>query len=39
LIVAALIAITAVVAISPPLRLLVKLLYESIRQFVFRLTH
>ena len=39
LIAAALIAITAVVAISPPLRLLVKLLYESIRQFVFRLTH
>jgi uncharacterized membrane-anchored protein len=39
LIAAALIAIAAVVAISPPLRLLAKLLYESTRQFVFRLTH
>src|SRR5207302_646115 len=36
---AALLAITVVVAISPPLRLLVHLLYESARQFVFRVTH
>src|SRR5438105_3847187 len=39
LIAAALIAIAVVVAISPPLRLLAKQLYESTRQFVFRLTH
>jgi uncharacterized membrane-anchored protein len=36
---AALLAIAVVVAISPPLRLLVKQLYESVRQFVFSLTH
>jgi hypothetical protein len=36
---AALLAIVVVVAISPPLRLLVRLLYESIRSFVFRVTH
>jgi uncharacterized membrane-anchored protein len=35
---AALLAIVMVVAISPPLRLLVKLLYESVRDLVFRLT-
>ncbi|TMK84966.1 MAG: hypothetical protein E6G40_05300 [Actinobacteria bacterium] len=36
---AALLAIVTVVAISPPLRLLVRLLYESVRAFVFRVTH
>ncbi|MBA3738104.1 MAG: hypothetical protein H0W97_06020 [Actinobacteria bacterium] len=36
---AAMFAIAVVVAVSPPLRLLVKLLYESIRQFVFQVTH
>src|SRR6266511_3361128 len=36
---AALLAFIVVVAISPPLRLLVKLLYESVRGFVFRVTH
>ncbi len=36
---AALLAFVVVVAISPPLRLLVKLLYESVRSFVFRVTH
>ena len=39
LVVAALIAIAVVIAISPPLRLLFKLLFESVRQLVFRLTH
>ena len=39
LIAAALFAIVVVVAISPPLRLLVTLLWESVRQFFFRLTH
>jgi uncharacterized membrane-anchored protein len=36
---AALLAIVVVVLISPPLRLLVKLVYENARQFVFSLTH
>jgi uncharacterized membrane-anchored protein len=36
---AALLAIALVVAISPPLRLLVRLLYESARDFVFKVTH
>jgi uncharacterized membrane-anchored protein len=36
---AALLAIIMVVAISPPLRLLVRLLYESVRNFVFRVTN
>ena len=36
---AALLAIALVVAISPPLRLLVRLLYESVRDFVFKATH
>jgi uncharacterized membrane-anchored protein len=36
---AALLAIVVIVAISPPLRLLMKLIYESARQFLFRLTH
>lgn len=36
---AALLAIVMVVAISPPLRLLVRLLYESVRDFVFKATH
>lgn len=35
---AALFAIAIVVAVSPPLRLFVRLLYESIRQFVFQVT-
>jgi uncharacterized membrane-anchored protein len=35
---AALLAIVVVVAISPPLRLLVKLLYESVRELLFRIT-
>jgi uncharacterized membrane-anchored protein len=38
LVVAAFLAIGVVIAISPPLRLLVKLLYESVRDLVFRLT-
>jgi uncharacterized membrane-anchored protein len=36
---AALFAIAMVVAVSPPLRLFVRLLYESVRQFVFQVTH
>jgi uncharacterized membrane-anchored protein len=36
---AALLAFIVVVAISPPLRLLVRLLYESVRGFFFRVTH
>jgi uncharacterized membrane-anchored protein len=36
---AALLAIVMVVAISPPLRLLVRLLFESVRDFVFKATH
>jgi uncharacterized membrane-anchored protein len=36
---AALFAIVMVVAISPPLRLLVRLLYESVRDFLFKATH
>jgi uncharacterized membrane-anchored protein len=36
---AALLAIVVVVAISPPLRLLVRLLYESVRNLVFQVTH
>jgi uncharacterized membrane-anchored protein len=36
---AALLAIVMVVAISPPLRLLARLLYESVRDFVFKATH
>jgi uncharacterized membrane-anchored protein len=36
---AALLAIVVVVAVSPPLRLLVRLLYESVRDFVFKATH
>ena len=39
LVASALLAIVLVVAISPPLRLEVKLLYESVHQFLFRLTH
>ncbi len=39
LVTAALLAIVVVVAISPPLRLLVTLLYESVHQFFFRLSH
>jgi len=39
LVVAALIAIAGVIAISPPLRLLFQLLFESVRQLLFRLTH
>jgi uncharacterized membrane-anchored protein len=35
----AVLAIAVVVAISPPLRLLVRLLYESARRLVFRVTH
>jgi uncharacterized membrane-anchored protein len=35
---AALLAIAVVIAVSPPLRLYVRLMYESVRQFVFRLT-
>jgi uncharacterized membrane-anchored protein len=38
LVAAALLAIVVVVAISPPLRLLLKLLYESVRELVFRVT-
>ena len=36
---AALLAIVMVVAISPPLRLMVRLMYESVRDLVFRVTH
>lgn len=36
---AALLAIAMVVAISPPLRLLVRLLYESARDLLFKVTH
>jgi uncharacterized membrane-anchored protein len=36
---AAFLAFVVVVAISPPLRLLVRLLYESVRGFLFRVTH
>ena len=35
----ALLAIVLVVAISPPLRLEVKLLYESVRDVIFRISH
>jgi uncharacterized membrane-anchored protein len=35
----ALVAIAVTVAVSPPLRLFVRLLYESIKQFVFQVTH
>ena len=35
----ALLAMTVVVAISPPLRLMVRLLWESLRQFFFEVTH
>jgi uncharacterized membrane-anchored protein len=38
LVAAALLAIVVVIAISPPLRLLMKLLFESLRDLVFRLT-
>jgi uncharacterized membrane-anchored protein len=38
LVATALLAIVVVVAISPPLRLLVRLLYESVRDLLFRLT-
>ena len=36
---AALLAIVLVVAISPPLRLMVKLLYDSVQDFVFQIRH
>ncbi|HJP66460.1 MAG TPA: putative cytokinetic ring protein SteA [Actinomycetota bacterium] len=36
---AALFAMVVVIAISPPLRLLVKVMWEAVRQFVFDLTH
>jgi uncharacterized membrane-anchored protein len=36
---AALLAFVVVVAISPPLRLLVRLLYESVRDIVFKVKH
>jgi uncharacterized membrane-anchored protein len=36
---AALFSMVLVVAISPPLRLLLRLLWESVRQFFFNLTH
>ncbi len=39
LVASALLSIVLVVAISPPLRLEVKLLYESVRDFIFRLSH
>ncbi len=39
LVASAVFAMIVVVAISPPLRLLVKLMWESIRQFVFNVTH
>jgi uncharacterized membrane-anchored protein len=39
LVASALLAIVLVIAISPPLRLEVKLIYESVRDFIFRLSH
>jgi uncharacterized membrane-anchored protein len=39
LVASALLAIALVVAISPPLRLEVKLLFESVRDFIFRISH
>jgi uncharacterized membrane-anchored protein len=39
LVASALLAIALVVVISPPLRLEAKLLYESVRDFIFRLSH
>ncbi len=39
LVLAALVLIVVVVAVSPPLRLEVKLLWENFRQFLFDLTH
>ena len=39
LVASALLAIALVVAISPPLRLEVKLLFASVRDFIFRLSH
>jgi len=39
LVASAVFAMIVVVAISPPLRLLVKLIWESVRQFVFNVTH
>jgi uncharacterized membrane-anchored protein len=36
---AALLAFIVVVAISPPLRLLARLLYESVRDFIFKVKH
>jgi uncharacterized membrane-anchored protein len=36
---AALFAMAVVVAISPPLRLVVQVMWESVRQFLFNLTH
>jgi uncharacterized membrane-anchored protein len=36
---AAILAVAVVIAVSPPLRLYVKLVYESVRQFVFQLTN
>jgi len=39
LVAAALVAVVVVVAVSPPLRLEVKLLWESFRQFVFHVRH
>jgi uncharacterized membrane-anchored protein len=39
LVAAAMFAIALVVAISPPLRLEMKLLFESVRDFFFRITH
>jgi uncharacterized membrane-anchored protein len=39
LVAAAMLAIILVAAISPPLRLEVKLFYESVRDFIFRVTH
>jgi len=36
---AALLAFVVVIAVSPPLRLLVRLLYESVKDFAFRVTH
>lgn len=39
LVFAALFSMGIVVAVSPPLRLFVKLVWESIRQFVFNVTH
>ncbi len=39
LVASAVFAMIVVVAISPPLRLLVKLIWESVRQFLFNVTH